>query len=86
MTASVTGASNRTFIATELTPRTSYTFEVAAVSDSGSGPYGMVTMVTAVPNSMYSSIDSISDLNCITMCIQALVFSSMVCSMVTTVL
>ena len=38
MTASVTGASNRTFTATGLTPRTSYTFEVAAVSDSGTGP------------------------------------------------
>ena len=49
MTASVTGASNRTFTATGLTPRTSYTFEVAAVSDSGTGPYGMVTMETSVP-------------------------------------
>ena len=51
MTASVTGASNRTFTATGLTPRTSYTFEVAAVSDHESGPYGMVSVVTAVPNS-----------------------------------
>ena len=52
MTASVTGASNRTFTATGLTPRTSYTFEVAAVSDSGTGPYRSRTPVeTAVPNS-----------------------------------
>ena len=49
MTASVTGASKRTFTATGLTPRTSYTFEVAAVSDSGTGPYGMVTFVTTIP-------------------------------------
>ena len=46
MIASVTGASNRTFTATGLTPGTSYTLEVAAVSSSGSGPYGMVTTVT----------------------------------------
>ena len=52
MTASVTGASNRTFTATGLTPHTSYTFEVAAVSDSGTGPYSSLTPVdTAVPNS-----------------------------------
>ena len=52
MTASVIGASNRTFTATGLTPRTSYTFEVAAVSVSGTGPYSSRTPVeTAVPNS-----------------------------------
>ena len=46
MIASVTGASNRTFTATGLTPHTSYTFEVAAVSDSGTGPCDMVTTET----------------------------------------
>ena len=52
MTANVTGASNKTFTATGLTPRTSYTFEVAAVSVSGTGPYISHTpVVTAVPNS-----------------------------------
>ena len=48
MTANVTGASNRTFTATGLTPRTNYTFEVAAVSDSGTGPYEMVTIETTI--------------------------------------
>ena len=51
MTANVTGASNRMFTAPGLIPRTNYTFEVAAVSDSGIGPYGMVNKETAIPNS-----------------------------------
>ena len=52
MIASVTGANKRTFTATELNPRTSYTLEVAAVSVSGTGPYSSRTpVVTAVPNS-----------------------------------
>ena len=52
MTANVTGASNRTLTATGLTPRTSYMFEVAVVSVSGTGPYSSRTPVeTAVPNS-----------------------------------
>ena len=52
MTASVTGASNKTFTATGLIPRTSYTFEVTVVSVSGTGPYSSRTPVeTAVPNS-----------------------------------
>ena len=52
VTTNVIGASNRMFTATGLIPRTSYTFEVAAVSDSGTGPYGMVTLETSIPNSM----------------------------------
>ena len=48
----MTGASNRTFTATGLNPRTNYAIEVAAVSDSGTGPYEMVNMETAIPNSM----------------------------------
>ena len=46
---SVTGASNRMFTATGLIPRTSYTFEVAAVSNSGIGPYSIVNTRTSVP-------------------------------------
>ena len=52
VTASVTITGNTTFTATGLTPRTSYILGVAAVSDSGTGPYGMVAVVTTVPNSM----------------------------------
>ena len=50
-TANVTGASNRMFTAPGLIPRTTYTFEVAAVSDSGTGPYGMVNKEAAILNS-----------------------------------
>ena len=35
----IVAISNRTFTATSLTPRTSYTFEVAFVNQVGSGPY-----------------------------------------------
>ena len=52
MTASVTGASNRTFTATGLIPRTSYTFEVAAVSDSGTGTYGTIIVTTKSPQGL----------------------------------
>ena len=46
----MTGASNRMFTATGLIPRTSYTFEVAAVSNSvGLGPYSIVNTRTSVP-------------------------------------
>ena len=48
MTANVTGASNKMFTATGLTPCTSYTFEVAAVSDCGTGPYENTTMETNI--------------------------------------
>ena len=51
VTANVTGASNRMFTAPGLIPRTTYTFEVAAVSDSGTGPYGMVNKEAAIVNS-----------------------------------
>ena len=51
MTTNVTGASNRMFTAPGLIPRTTYTFEVAAVSDSGTGPYGMVNKEAAILNS-----------------------------------
>ena len=58
VTASVTGASNRTFTATGLTPRTSYTFEVAAVSDSGTGPYEILpSLETSVPNGQLRSTE-----------------------------
>ena len=53
----MTGASNRMFTATELTPHTSYTFEVAAVSNSGIGPYATMDTQTSVPlGKLYSSI------------------------------
>ena len=51
VTANVTGASNRMFTAPGLIPRITYTFEVAAVSDSGTGPYGMVNKEAAILNS-----------------------------------
>ena len=38
--------SNRTFTATSLTPRTSYTFEVAFVNQVGSGPYTNLSINT----------------------------------------
>ena len=38
--------SNRTFTATSLTPRTSYTFEVAFVNQVGSGPYTYLSFNT----------------------------------------
>ena len=38
--------SNRTFTATLLTPRTSYTFEVAFVNQVGSGPYTNLSVIT----------------------------------------
>ena len=48
VTVNVTGASNRMFTATGLTPYTNYTFEVAAVSDSGTGPFASTTMETNI--------------------------------------
>ena len=36
---SVSGTSDRMFTASGLIPRTSYTFEVAAVSSEGTGPF-----------------------------------------------
>ena len=38
--------SNRIFTATSLTPRTSYTFEVAFVNQVGSGPYTNLSINT----------------------------------------
>ena len=38
--------SNRIFTATSLTPRTSYTFEVAFVNQVGSGPYSNLSINT----------------------------------------
>ena len=47
---SVSGVSDRMFTASGLIPRTSYTFEVAAVSSEGTGPFSTGTTVeTAVP-------------------------------------
>ena len=45
-----TSASDTVFTASGLIPRTSYTFEVAAVSNEGTGPFSTDTTVeTAVP-------------------------------------
>ena len=39
---------DRTFSATELTPFTSYTFQVAGVNDVGTGPFtNVITVITA---------------------------------------
>ena len=39
---------DRTFSATELTPFTSYTFQVAGVNDGGTGPFtNLLTVITA---------------------------------------
>ena len=47
---SVSGTSNRILTARGLIPRTNYTFEVAAVSDEGTGNFSTGTTVeTAVP-------------------------------------
>ena len=48
---SVSGTSDRMFTASGLIPRTSYTFEVAAVSSEGTGPFSTGTTVeTAAPD------------------------------------
>ena len=48
---SVSGTSNRTFTASGLIPRTSYTFEVAAVSSEGTGAFSTGTVVeTSIHN------------------------------------
>ena len=47
---SASGTSDRMFTASGLLPRTNYTFEVAAVSDEGTGNFSTATTVeTAVP-------------------------------------
>ena len=49
-----TSDSDRMFTASELIPRTSYTFEVAAVSSEGTGPFNTgTTMETLEPESNY---------------------------------
>ena len=42
----IVAISNRVFTATSLTPRTSYTFEVAFVNQVGSGPYTNLSINT----------------------------------------
>ena len=37
---------DRTFSATELTPFTNYTFQVAGVNDVGTGPFAVLTITT----------------------------------------
>ena len=50
VTESVSGTSDRVFTASGLLPRTNYTFEVAAVSSEGTGPFSTATTTeTAVP-------------------------------------
>ena len=51
----VSGTSDRMFTASGLIPRTSYTFEVAAVSSEGTGPFSTgIVMDTSVHNGNYS--------------------------------
>ena len=38
---------DRTFSATELTPFTNYTFQVAGVNDAGTGFFAVLTIITA---------------------------------------
>jgi hypothetical protein len=54
-TATVYGVieSNRTFLASELQPRTNYTFEVLAFNGDGYGPAANATFQTSVPESIY---------------------------------
>ena len=48
-----TSDSDRIFTASGLIPRTSYTFEVAAVSSEGTGPFSTgITVETSVPEGM----------------------------------
>ena len=52
---SVLGTSNRMFTASGLIPRTSYTFEVAAVSSEGTGPFSIeITVKTTVPEGKHN--------------------------------
>ena len=46
---------NRTFSATELTPFTSYTFQVAGVNDVGTGPYTNAITVTTAEDGLFSN-------------------------------
>ena len=43
---------NRTFSATELTPFTNYTFQVAGVNDAGTGLLAVLTITTAEEGSL----------------------------------
>ena len=51
-----TSDSDRMFTASGLIPRTSYTFEVAAVSSEGTGPFSTGTTVETLKGTFYHSI------------------------------
>ena len=53
---SVSGISDRMFTASGLIPCTNYTFEMAAVSSEGTGPFSTGTAVETLKGTFYHSI------------------------------